>query len=342
MPSPCSLIIVNYHSAPLAIDAARSARAATRNPLQVVIIDNSVDDREAEALKHHADVFIAAETNLGYGTAINRARRHCDGDVVLAANPDVRFGPGSIDLLLDADADVAGPALYWDDAFAWILPPSDLHTAFDAFDAAFASRSALWRRRRDRRRIKNRMQFWSLRTSTPVAVISGAVMAIRSAAFDRLGGFDERFRLYFEEVDFLRRLGRGIVYVPSARCRHIYNQSAGISPAAAAEYARSETAYFAKWSPISRLAKRFERPHSMPPAIPFDDSGLELDDTGVLIEASPLPSFETAAGYFPTSRHVSIPREIWESYRGDTLYLRAVDLDSRAIVGMWAKTRIPS
>ncbi len=167
-------------------------------------------------------------------------------------------------------------------------------------------------------------------------------MAIRAAAFDRLGGFDERFRLYFEEIDFQRRLGRGIVYLPSAKCRHIYNQSAGSSAAAAAEYARSEAAYFAKWSRVAQFAKRMERPVVPTRALPLDTSGLDLERDGILIEASPLPSFDTAAGHFPGSRHVEIPPEVWESYRAETLYLRAIEVHSRAVVGTWAKTKILS
>ncbi len=50
--------------------------------------------------------------------------------------------------------------------------------------------------------------------------------------------------------------------------------------------------------------------------------------------------FETAAGHFPRSRTVSIPPEVWESYRGDVLYLRAIDPHSRAILARWAKARI--
>lgn len=336
-----SLIVVNFRSSSLAIDAVRSARAATRTPLQVVIVDNSVDPAEAEALRPHADVLIAAETNLGYGAAINRARRQCHGDVFIAANPDVRFATGCIDRLLETDADVAGPALYWDDALSWILPPSDLHTTADVLDAAMGSRSAVWRRRRDRRRIRKRIAFWSLRAPTPVRAISGAVMAIRRAAFDRIGGFDERFHLYFEEIDFQRRLGKGIVYVPAAQCRHIYNQSAAESPDAAAEYARSERQYLARWSRFAQAAKRMQW-HAGPPAgadRPGAGPALDIDRDDVLIEASPLASFETAAGHFATARRVRIPDEVLDSYRGETLYLRVIDRRSLAVVSAFGVRR---
>jgi N-acetylglucosaminyl-diphospho-decaprenol L-rhamnosyltransferase len=343
MPTSCSLIVVNYHSASLAVEAVRTARAATGGPLQVIIVDNSVDSTEANALRGHADVLIVAEANLGYGAAVNRARAKCDGDVLMVCNPDVRFDARAIDLLLNAGSDLAGPALFWDDAYAWFLPPSDLHTAADALDAAVASRSERWKRSRDRHRIRKRLAFWSLRETTPVPAISGAVMAIRRSAFDRLKGFDERFHLYFEEIDFQRRLRGGVVYVPGARCRHLYNQSAGRRAAAAADYARSEALYLQKWSGgrLARWIKGIERTAVVAPAAPLEGS-ISIDAPNVILEASPLPSFETAAGHFPASSRVSIPEEVWQSYRGEALYLRVIDRHSSKVVATYVKTKIPA
>ncbi|MEO6258771.1 MAG: hypothetical protein ABIP63_00400, partial [Thermoanaerobaculia bacterium] len=47
----CSLLVVNYRSARLALDAIATAQAAHSAPLQVVIVDNSVDPAETEALR---------------------------------------------------------------------------------------------------------------------------------------------------------------------------------------------------------------------------------------------------------------------------------------------------
>jgi len=343
MAASCSLVVVNYRSAPLAIEAVRTARAATGSPLQVIVVDNSVDANEANALRAHADVLIVADKNLGYGAAINRARAKCDGDVMVVCNPDVRFGANAIDLLLAAGADVAGPALYWDDAFKWFLPPSDLHNGADAFDAAIASRSPRWRRSRDRHRIRKRLAFWSLHRATSVAALSGAVMAIRRTAFDRVGGFDERFHLYFEEIDFQRRLRGGIAYVPAARCRHLYNQSAGQSASAASEYAKSELQYLEKWSGrrLARWIKGIERPTSPPPALPLEGD-IPIERENLVVEASPLPSFDTAAGHFPTTSRVAIPSEVWQTYRGEALYLRVIDTKRSSVVATYVKTKIPA
>ena len=341
MSARVSLIVVSYRSASLAIEAIRSARAASSDPIQVIAVDNSIDASEAEALRPHAEVLLAPDQNLGYGAAINRARAKCDGEVLIAANADVIFGANAIDKLANTDADMAGPALFWDNAFKWFLPPSDLHTTADAIDSAIASRSERWQRSRDRQRIRKRIAFWSLTEPTPVRAISGCVMAIRATAFDRLGGFDERFHLYFEETDFQRRLRSGIVYVPAARCRHIYNQSAGVSDFAAAEYGKAEMQYLTKWSggAITRWIKAFERPRQLTIYAPLEGD-VPIDRTGLIVEASPLASFETSAGHFPSGDSVAIPDEVWRAYRGTVLYIRLIEAATARTIRIFAKTKI--
>lgn len=344
-----SLLVVNYRSSDLAAAAIRSARAATGQPLEVVVVDNSCDEQEAAALRAHADVVIVSSENIGYAAAINRGRPKCRGELIVVSNPDVVFAPGAIDALAAAFADptagVAGPALFWDNAHSWSLPPSELHTLGEKLSEVLATRSALWSRLRDRRRFRRREHFWSLRQTTPVPALSGAVMAIRAADFDTLGAFDESFALYFEETDFMRRLarrGRRILYVPAARCRHLYNQSAGANSAhAAASYARSELRYLEKWSlpPLARLLKRMERPPVVPETRRIEEL-VELPPGDVVLEASPLPDFATAAGHFPAARHVKIPAEVWSAYRGDVLYLRAVDRLTGRPLATWARYRL--
>lgn len=337
-----SLLVVNYRSAALAIDAIRTARAATTDELQVVVVDNSCNAGEADALRPHADVLLVSATNRGYAGAINDGRRVCKGEVIVVCNPDVVFENGSIDALAAAlvgttggDVAVAGPALYWDTAMRWMLPPADRLTAIEKLDEVLASRSSQWFAMRDRRRIRQRAAFWRLRETTPVESVSGAVMAIRGRDFD---DFDERFSLYFEETDFLRRLAerrRRSVYVPSARCRHLYNQSAGqVAAEAGARYLESEMRYLAKWNGpfVARLLKSLERP--VTPQEPPAAAAVELPKEGLVVEASPLPSFATAAGYIPShgERRVELPEEVRTSFRGSTLYLRVVDPSSGEVV----------
>lgn len=315
-----SLLLVNYRSAALAAEAVRTARATTSSPLQVVIVDNS---NEAAELRAFADTVIASETNRGYAGGINLGRPACAGETIVVANPDVKFAPGCIDLLADAlrgNIAVAGPALFWDDAHQWHLPPGDRSTTLEKLDQVFASRSPRWFEQRDRRRFLKRVAFWSLKETTDVPMLSGAVMAIRAAALDAVNGFDERFPLYFEENDFLRRLAairKRIVYVPQAKARHMYNQSAGqVATEAAAKYGESERKYLEKWSGpfMARLLKKLEQVPS-PIAVTNRDAAPD-----VITEASPSPTFETAAGCFGAA---TIPEETRRTLKSD-FYLRHV------------------
>lgn len=335
-----SLLVVNYRSAAVAANAIRSARAASSRPLEVVVVDNSLDPREAEALRKHADVLIASASNRGYAGGINDGRRACSGEILIVSNPDVVYHDQAIDRLAEAlqgDVAVAGPALFWDEKLTWRLPPADLYTGLEKLDEVLASRSRAWFEQRDQRRIRARIAFWSLEKTTPVRALSGAVLAIRAADFDRLHGFDERFALYFEENDFLRRVAamrRKIVYVPAARCRHLYNQSAGQeAEQAAARFAQSELKYLEKWNGpfAARFLKRIERP--LPPCTAPPSAARPEQ---VVVEASPLASFSTAAGSFTAT---SIPEDVWSSYKGPVLHLRTVDRATGRVVATDARYR---
>lgn len=338
-----SLLVVNYRSAALAADAIRSARAGTRSPLQVVVVDNSCDAGEAEALRGAGDTLIVSATNRGYAGAINDGRRACTGETIVIANPDVTFGQKALDTLQDSlrerDAAVAGPALFWDAAQQWMLPPGDLGTGTQKLDEVLASRSRAWFEQRDQRRFRNRIAFWSRQETVETTMLSGAVLAVRTSDFDEAGGFDERFPLYFEETDFLRRIAqarRRIVYVPQARCRHLFNQSAGqVREEAAARYAQSELRYLEKWNGpfAARFLKRIERPLPAYDATPLTGP-ISLDRDDVVVEASPLPSFATAAGCFPKTRQVELPPEVRRSLRSE-LYLRTVVRDSGEVLATY-------
>jgi N-acetylglucosaminyl-diphospho-decaprenol L-rhamnosyltransferase len=336
-----SLLIVNYRSAALAAEAIRTARASTSEALQVVVVDNSCDAAEADALRDHADQLLVADTNRGYAGGINLGRRACAGDTLIVSNPDVTFAPGAIDQLQDAlrEASVAGPAFFWDADHQWMLPPGDLNTALEKLDEVLASRSPAWAEQRHRRRFHKRVAFWSQQQTSRTRMLSGAVMAIRAADFDDVDGFDERFALYFEESDFLRRIAeirKRIVYVPAARCHHLFNQSASqIASEAAARYAQSELRYLEKWNGpfLARLLKKLERPLPSFEAQPLE-LPLRIDREDVVIEVSPLANFATAAGHFPRSREIDVPREILASMRGE-LYLRVVVRETGDVLGTY-------
>jgi GT2 family glycosyltransferase len=341
-----SLLIVNYRSASLASDAIRTARSTTTAPLQVVVVDNSCDANEARVLEAVADVVVAARTNLGYSGGINLGRHSCKGSTLIVSNPDVTFGTGALDALhhaLSSGAAVAGPALYWDEEHQWILPPADTHTTAAKVDEVLASRASSWARQRDERRIRKRLAFWAHSATTEVEAVSGAVMAVNADDFDALGGFDERFSLYFEEIDFQRRVSdrdKRIVYVPDARCRHLYNQSAGQdTTAAGAAFLSAELQFLEKWSGpfAARALKHLERAprahdaQRVEGAIPVDEP------LHAVIEVSPLAHFATAAGTFPRTDRVDLPADVWRTVGARPLYFRVIDRRDARVLATYVR-----
>ncbi|HEY0590903.1 MAG TPA: glycosyltransferase [Thermoanaerobaculia bacterium] len=334
-----TLVVVNYHSADMACRAIETARAASSVPLQAVIVDNSGDPAERDRVAAAgADVVIDAPDNPGYGEGANRGRAAANGEILIVANPDVVFAPGSIDRLaaaLEADRVVmSGPRFLWDAAGSWLLPPPELPTRRRELDRLLAGRSAAWRRSWWRRRREARVRFWRSRETAEVEALSGAVVCVRMDAFDRCGGFDPAFRLYFEEIDLMARLraaGGRLVHVPEARCRHLYNQSAGRTSTAAARYVESELRFLSKWYGERFARWTLERRAPMPPPARFEDlsagSPLPLPRGSWLIEASPSASFGTAAGTFSNGGEVHLPPEVLETLRGEELFVMATDLD---------------
>jgi len=331
--SAASLILVNYRSAALVRQAVESARATTAIDLEIIVVDNSADPEELRALEScGADLVMAAPSNRGYGAGINLGRTRATADILVASNPDVIFRSGCIDLLaqsLEAPVGISGPALFWDDGLRWHLPPADKPGFGAALTAMLDSRSSRLMRFSDARRVRRRIAFWTAQAPMLVGALSGAVLAIRRELFDQLGGFDERFFLYFEEHDLIRRAalrGWRSMFVPAARCRHLYNQSARSSPEALAHFALSERQYAGE-GPSERAwaqARRWTRPRESEDVAEGASIQIAGRPDEFLIEASPLPGFETAVGYFPKSRAVSIPPEVWAAYHDPVLYIRTV------------------
>ncbi len=347
-----TLVVVSYFTAGLARDAIASARRATSTNLKVVLVDNSCDADERHRLAEcGADTVIESPANLGYAGGANLGVQAADTPVVVVSNPDVVFGESCLDRLsyeLRGDVALAGPAFHWDRDGRWLLPPADFLDVPEKLSQVIASRFPGAARRRARRRLKRRIEFWRRIDSTPVRAVSGAVMAIDRAWFDRVGGFDPRYELYFEEIDLVRRLARkggSVRYVPDARCRHLYNQSAGRDAESVAKFHRSESMYLDRWA-------RLARPVFMRVAAESrsDESGFTAVMAGYevtmpsngrewLVEASPLPSFDSAAGTFITTRCTRFPEEIWSTYRSSALYLRVVNLSSLEVTNRYVVRR---
>ena len=232
-----TVVTVTYSPGPHLDRFLSSLTVATDRPLTVVMADNgSTDGAPEEAAERYPGTrLLRTGSNLGYGTAVNRgvATVPKDQEFVVIANPDVTWGPGSIDALLEAArrwprAGTLGPLIREPDGSVYPSArhlPSLVRGGMHAL-VGFAWKANPWTKKYRQQHLEP--------TERPVGWLSGSCLLVRRKAFDAIGGFDERFFMYMDDVDLGDRLGKAgwlNVYVPAAEILHDKGHSTGRDPA---------------------------------------------------------------------------------------------------------------
>jgi len=160
--------------------------------------------------------------NEGYGAGHNRALRDCPGDLLLILNPDVELAGAALAAALEAlrsapEAVAVGPRCENGEGVREYLCkryPAVLDLLLRGFAPGVL-------RRRFRRRLAY-YEYRDLEGPGPVTLLSGACVLMRRAVFDRIGGFDPGYFMYFEDFDLsLRAAAHGrLLYQPSMRIVH--------------------------------------------------------------------------------------------------------------------------
>jgi N-acetylglucosaminyl-diphospho-decaprenol L-rhamnosyltransferase len=237
-----SAAVVSYNTRELTLRCLRATEAAATADTTLTLVDNGSSDGTAEAARAQCPrwrVMVLAD-NPGYGAALNRAFAATPAVFHLALNADVFLEPTALETLRDflirtPGSGLAGPGLVYPDGHpqpsAKRLPALGFAVAETLGVHALAPSSAAVRRFYYADRVFDR--------PTPVEAVSGAAMLIRGDAYRRIGGFDEGFRMYFEETDLCRRLhaaGFEVTLVPGARAVHWHGASSRQTTVRQVEY----------------------------------------------------------------------------------------------------------
>lgn len=194
---------------------------------RVIVVDNASTDGSVEMVKRDFPwvMLHANPANPGYGAAGNQAIAACQAKYVLLLNSDTRLFPGTLQVLSDyldhhPKAAIVGPRLLNQDG---TLQPSCY--SFPTPLHIFLEESTLIRLVRIIPGLRNWLQrTWPHTQSRMVPWVLGAALAIRRESFETVGGFDESFFLYAEEIDLCYRLhaaGWETHFTPEAKVIHI-------------------------------------------------------------------------------------------------------------------------
>jgi len=242
-----------------ALDAV--VEAAPSCSYEIVVQDNDpLDDASARAVEAWSKVnsapiqYVHNEQNLGFGRAVNRGIEAGKGRHFLVLNPDVEVRPGSIEALIsyadeNPDVGLVAPRLEYADGE---VQPSC--RTFYTLPIFILRRTFLGKIFPNARIIRDHLMMDYDHESTRDVdwCIGGALLARREAVED-VGAMDERFFLYFEDVDWCFRMhqqGWKVIYHPPSRMTHHYQRaSAGWKPTRGLWlHLASTVRFYEKWS----------------------------------------------------------------------------------------------
>lgn len=223
--SMLSIIIVNYNGRHFLDDCLASIAACVTCPHEVIVVDNASSDGSVEHLRtHHPGVrLIESPTNTGFTGGNNLGVRQARGDLILLLNNDTvvqtDFAP-ALAGFANPKTGVVGARLFYGDGRQQASVGYE-HTPLRLVLSWLGLKRVGW------------LPNWFRRTEESVifydasheglAWVSGACLFTRKALWDRLGGLDERYFMYLEDVDYCRQVreaGYQVCYTPAVRVTH--------------------------------------------------------------------------------------------------------------------------
>lgn len=346
-----AVVLVHYRT-PEVVPAAVSAlqRSAEKAGLsaELLLVDNDGGDRAAfEALGLEV---LGPGTNRGFAAGVNRGAAASRAPRIVLMNPDVvvaRDCLGALCAALDDGAAAAGPRFFWDDEGRLLLPPLEPQSRRWQVASAAARLGPRWAHRARARWRRHARRHWLAAAPITSHALSGALLAVRRDAWCRVGPFDDGYRLYFEETDWLRRLRRAGLearYVPAARARHRYGTSAAREPRSAAFFAASARRYRRKsYGPLfargletleAFAARRGDAAPAQEPETMRAPPSWTLPAAASWVELSPLAVGFPAAGERLSRaadgrerERYELPRAVWDDLASGTYALAAVSDD---------------
>jgi len=261
-----SVVIVTYHSARV-IRACLESLAAevTAGLAEVIVVDNASADDSVEIVRRDFPWAILApqDENLGYSKGVNLGIQRACGRFLLILNPDTVVRRGALRRLIEfiektPDAGIVGPKLVFHDGSVQLSC-----RRFYTFRVLLLRRTPLGRIFPNARAVREHLMLeFDHNATREVDWVLGAAMFVRREAIDNVGMMDERFFLYFEDVDWCYRMkqrGLKVYYLADAVIEHGYKRESAqaVMNRSFAAHLVSLFRYYEKWNVIFYFAKRY-------------------------------------------------------------------------------------
>ncbi len=228
-----SFIIVNWNARELLEKCLLSIiNAGSHFNFEIIIIDNASEDGSIEMMrKKFPRINLIANTkNLGFAAGVNQGIKQARGEYIVLLNPDVEIMESTVENLLEefeksTDYGIVGGKIKNEDGS---IQPS-VRAFPDVFSQVLISLKLkhIFNSRAIGRYLAQNFDY---EKRQEVDQVMGAFFAIRRKVIEQIGMMDERFFLWFEEVDFCKRAkdaGWKIIYAPKTELVHLGGKSFG-------------------------------------------------------------------------------------------------------------------
>jgi len=222
-----SFIIVTYNSEKYIRECLNHILDAADIPYEIIVVDNDSKDSTRQIVKNEFKSvrLIESDKNLGYAYGVNTGVRNANKDIIFLLNPDARILPSnlldSITYISSNHVGVLGPK---------VTNPHDAGRQFSArrfptlrtgiFNKSSIFTSLIPNNKFSREYLNPIVSDDKLQQ---IDWVSGCAMIFRKDVFNLIGGFDEDFFVFYEDIDFCNRLnktGYKVVYNPAVVVSH--------------------------------------------------------------------------------------------------------------------------
>ncbi len=232
MKADVAIIIVSYNSAEFIASCLESVISSRREVRQqLIVVDNDSRDGTVELIRSRFPEveLIVPGRNLGFSAGVNLGAKHADSDFVLLLNPDTVILHHAVDTIVGFARQHPGHGLYGGRTLRpdGTLEPSSCWGEPSLWSMAMFGFGLTTLAPRNRWLDPESLGDWQRDSVREVGVITGCFLLAPKSVWDELGGMDERYFMYGEDVDFAmraRRLGYRPVICPDAELVHEVGQ----------------------------------------------------------------------------------------------------------------------
>lgn len=216
-----SIVIPTWNTAKITLKCIKTIKKYLSDlKPQIIVVDNASTDNTQTLLKNQNITLIKNTQNLGFAKACNIGAKKAVGDYLLFLNSDMKLVDNSLLSMLkffsqNPQIGIIGPQFLNPDYSiqSSVFPPQTIKNAIKEFWFGQKSYSK-----------------YTPNTKKPTSVwaISGGALLVKNEPFKKIGGWDEKYFMYFEDLDLCRKihqLHKQVIYYPEAKLIHHHGAS---------------------------------------------------------------------------------------------------------------------